>query len=726
MKKNHLTQLSLLFFLMINTSINAKTLIKKGYLEGIENEIIVTLIKKKRKTTLKTQNKTIKANEGSKLNFKSSNLSYAHKYIWDFGDGTKKEGQSITHQYNNAGTYNIGLQVIDPLGNYKLSKLQLIVREINPTRASNLAPIIGINNSEHPESFFSLEELVENVLIDGDCGSIGDFETLSFGIPQDNSRKSYGYFNRGESNTNFPFKDGIVLTTGNAFAAGNTIQFPGPLEEFPDFTNDTPGDADLEAALGIVETYDATFVKFNFTPQVDNISFRFIMASEEYLPDYECEFSDGFAFLLRETGTTNYTNLAVLPNGTPISVTNINNSPDCGINQNFFEGYEIDDTNYYGRTKALTASSDVTPGVTYEIKLVVADHLDDFIDAAVFIEGGSFNLGLDLGDNITIANGNATCNDQAVILETEFTDLIHTWYLNDEVITGETTNTLSTVQPGVYKVELDNNTSCLLTDSIIVEFLPEDDASFSIEATCSGSTFVNITGSPNGVFSFNPSPTDGALIDSATGVISNGVSGSSYSVDYTTSGSCPNTSSQTIILLEQEDASFILNPECEGATAEITGTSGGIFSFNPTPLDGASINPNSGEITNGIPETTYNVEYTTQGNCPDSLALEVTLLESSCLFFSIPDGFSPNNDGVNDVLEIKNARNLFPDYELEVFNRYGNLVYSGNANSPKFDGKSNQSRKLSDKLLPIGMYFYVFKFNDKERAPQQGTVYISR
>ena len=49
------------------------------------------------------------------------------------------------------------------------------------------------------------------------------------------------------------------------------------------------------------------------------------MASDEYDGRYECYFADGFAFLLREEGTSTYTNLAVLPDGiTPVSITNIN------------------------------------------------------------------------------------------------------------------------------------------------------------------------------------------------------------------------------------------------------------------------------------------------------------------------------------------------------------------------------------------------------------------
>ena len=82
---------------------------------------------------------------------------------------------------------------------------------------------------------------------------------------------------------------------------------------------------DLETALGITNTRDATFIKFDFTPTTDNITFRYLMASEEYNMNDECNFADGFGFLLRVAGSTDpFRNLAVLPDGTPVNVTNIN------------------------------------------------------------------------------------------------------------------------------------------------------------------------------------------------------------------------------------------------------------------------------------------------------------------------------------------------------------------------------------------------------------------
>lgn len=62
------------------------------------------------------------------------------------------------------------------------------------------------------------------------------------------------------------------------------------------------------------------------------------------------------------------------------------------------------------------------------------------------------------------------------------------------------------------------------------------------------------------------------------------------------------------------NASFNLSAvNCVSASASITGDTGGTFSFNPAPLDAATIDPNTGAISNGTAGATYNVDYTV--NC---------------------------------------------------------------------------------------------------------------
>jgi large repetitive protein len=94
-------------------------------------------------------------------------------------------------------------------------------------------------------------------------------------------------------------------------------------------------------------------------------------------------------------------------------------------------------------------------------------------------------------------------------------------------------------------------------------------------------------------------------------------------------------------------------------------------------------------------------------------------------FCGIPEGFSPNGDNVNDRFVIPDIAEDYPNYSIEIYNRWGNLVFNGNASTPDWDGISNQS-SLGDEVLPVGFYFYILNYNDGQTEPVQGKVYISR
>ena len=126
--------------------------------------------------------------------------------------------------------------------------------------------------------------------------------------------------------------------------------------------------------------------------------------------------------------------------------------------------------------------------------------------------------------------------------------------------------------------------------------------------------------------------------------------------------------------------------------------------------------------------STYYASIIIGSGCESSVRLEVTVdLTSGCSELFIPDGFSPNNDGLNDEFYIKNINDLYPNFKLEIFNRYGNMVYSGGINTPNFNGKSNQATLIGKEILPSGVYFYILYFNDPtNKEPVQGRLYLSR
>ncbi|WP_340065126.1 choice-of-anchor L domain-containing protein [Ascidiimonas aurantiaca] len=327
---------------------------------------------------------------------------------------------------------------------------------------------VSVDDTSH-----TTEQLVDNVLINSACAETSNYRSatgLAVGI------NGIGYF---ESNgTSFPFKNGIVLSTGKASSV------PGPNEE--DHQGEGIGeawfgDSDLEAITQTPNTQNASYIAFDFVPYANTIRFDFLFASEEYFLDFPCRFSDVFAFILTDSNGVSK-NLAVIP-GTniPVKVTEIHEAVSGATgcpakNEEYFDGYNNpinSPISLNGQTVPMTARADVIPGEKYTIKLVIADEQDGNYDSAVFIAGGSFDVTADLGEDRTIANGNAACPGTTVSLDAGvFGSTSYTWYKDGVVLPGEINATLDVTQAGTYRVEFNANNGCIGSDSILIEFAP--------------------------------------------------------------------------------------------------------------------------------------------------------------------------------------------------------------------------------------------------------------
>lgn len=106
-------------------------------------------------------------------------------------------------------------------------------------------------------------------------------------------------------------------------------------------------------------------------------------------------------------------------------------------------------------------------------------------------------------------------------------------------------------------------------------------------------------------------------------------------------------------------------------------------------------------------------------------AVILSLGSNFCMIDDIPDGVSDNDDGTNDELTLGVLPQVFPNFNIEIFNRYGTIVYRGNINTSLFDGVSNRGPVFGDRL-PTGVYFYIFNPNDGVNSPIDGNFYLSR
>ncbi len=336
---------------------------------------------------------------------------------------------------------------------------------------------IDVSTTSH-----TVPQLVNNVLINSPCVEATNV-TWRTGSNY-NSSNGIGYFTN--INPGFPMQAGVVLSTGSA------INAQGPnTSMLNDGTAAWPGDASLEATLaaaGIsMSSTNATVLEFDFTPISTHFNFDFVFASEEY-GNFQCQFSDAFAFLLTNVSTGVTTNLAVVPSTTtPISVVTIRdflyNSSCPSVNPQYFGSFNGGSaaagsaTNFNGQTKLMNASAVLTPNTPYHIKLVIADRSDSQSDSAIFINSDSFNIGQDvLGLDLTVANGTAVCYGDTYVLDTGLNPAQYTfsWTKNGQPMAA-TTPSINVTQPGTYGVTYTNivDTCQPVTDNIVIEYYPQ-------------------------------------------------------------------------------------------------------------------------------------------------------------------------------------------------------------------------------------------------------------
>jgi gliding motility-associated-like protein len=308
-----------------------------------------------------------------------------------------------------------------------------------------------------------IPELVSEELMQNACANQSNFKF--------SSHQGIGKFTN--TNPNFPISSGIIIRNGIAKYT------EGPYTGVNESSQlNTANDSDLQVISDsngqIVPITDVSFLQFDFTPLSSNFSFDFLFASNEY-GEFQCGFSDVFAFILTDLTTGISTNLAVVP-GTDMSVSVKNirnqqyNSSCLSANANLFDRYNVGNSggsalNMKGETKVLTASSTVVPNRTYSIKLAIGDYNDSNYDSAVFIKGGSFMTNMDLGPDRTI------CKGEKITLQSGITgNYTYVWSFNGTVIPGETSSSLTLDKSGIYELTA-TLSGCIIKDQVVINDL---------------------------------------------------------------------------------------------------------------------------------------------------------------------------------------------------------------------------------------------------------------
>ncbi len=109
-----------------------------------------------------------------------------------------------------------------------------------------------------------------------------------------------------------------------------------------------------------------------------------------------------------------------------------------------------------------------------------------------------------------------------------------------------------------------------------------------------------------------------------------------------------------------------------------------------------------------VPAETYAVTVTDELGCTDTLSISITVLSSR---YDIPNIFTPNGDGVNDVFKVIAAGENVSVLSMQIFNRWGQKVFDRENSNEGWDGKQDGEPALSD------VYIYSIRLLQPDGEP---------
>jgi gliding motility-associated-like protein len=197
------------------------------------------------------------------------------------------------------------------------------------------------------------------------------------------------------------------------------------------------------------------------------------------------------------------------------------------------------------------------------------------------------------------------------------------------------------------------------------------------------------------------------------------MAGDLVSVDLTYQDGCGNTNTVTSNVITIA-ASPIVNAGADisiltGASVQLNATSSisGIYSWNPvSTLDDATI---LDPIAIPLTTTEYIFTVTTTDGC---IASDYVTVFVDDLDLEIDNSFTPNADGINDTWVIHNLEQ-YPEMKIQIYNRWGNLLYEQNNTYVPWDAK------YKGEALPSETYYYILELGNNIE-PIKGIVTIVR
>ncbi|RFS20532.1 hypothetical protein DVR12_18370 [Chitinophaga silvatica] len=330
--------------------------------------------------------------------------------------------------------------------------------------------------------------------------------------------------------------------------------------------------------------------------------------------------------------------------------------------------------------------------------------------------------------DITTPQGSILCGSGASLNLQATGNYYFRWKLNNNDIPGANLNTLSATTTGSYSaIATDaNGCSAPATGNVVITQLSAPSAAFTYDLYCVDKkiTFTNqsdVRNSGNVNYSWNNG--DGTTSNTVSPQFIYKAAGD-YNVTLTaTSVACPTltaTISKTI-KVEAALADMELTPVTidAGMPAVLTGRNLNEATYRWSAANGLS-NPGVYNPVATLDQSQrFNIEMTFPSGCTTTDHLQVTVNQGNAIL--IPNVFSPNGDGQNDIL-YPNLKGIKKLHYFKIFNRWGKLMFETS------DEKKGWNGYYNGELQPLATYVWTVEGVDINGAiyRSQGTVTLLR
>jgi len=292
--------------------------------------------------------------------------------------------------------------------------------------------------------------------------------------------------------------------------------------------------------------------------------------------------------------------------------------------------------------------------------------------------------------------------------------LTYTWDFGNTQTSNQTNPAVTYNAPGTYSVKLvaESDKGCLdsLIQAIIVHELP--DATITITGANPGdcvtdTAFLSVPYDSTHLYLWSNGETVNELFTTTS---------DNFRVTVTNSFGCVSVDAVDVYVLSAAGVTVSNDTTISlGYSVQLVATGGQIYSW--TPSESLDIPNSATPIATPDSTTTYTVTVSDLNGCEVTREVTITVVEDFVL--DIPNLFSPNGDGVNDLFVIFNLE-TYPKTSIILFNRWGMKVWESDDYQNDWDGTSDKGDELTD-----GTYFYIINVGGTDKI-YKGDINILR